>query len=117
MRTGLLTLTSILLAVSALAAEDGGEQTYRSFLSQTSCAQMVSGLQDKSAQKEFSVMVGAFITGTNYAKGRDSQIDVKGMLLITEQFCRQNPQRPVSAALITLDRAIDRQLELIKKQE
>lgn len=62
-------------------------------------------------------MIGSFITGANYAKGRDSQIDLKGMLLITEQFCLQNPQLPVTAALTTLDKAIDRRLELSQKQE
>lgn len=111
------TLIWALTIVSSYATETSNEQQFRSFLSGTSCGQMAAGLQNKQTQKEFVVMVGAFISGSNYAKGRDSRIDLKGMLLITEQFCRQNPKQTVTTALVSLDKAIDRRNMLEQKSQ
>lgn len=52
-------------------------------------------------------MVGAFISGSNYAKNRDSRIKLANMIAGSEHFCRQYPDKSIIDALINLDRAID----------
>lgn len=69
--------------------------------------QFVNSLNNKDFQKEIVIMVGSFISGVNYAKKRDSMIDLRGMLMMAEQYCVQNPQQPAINALIYLDQAID----------
>jgi hypothetical protein len=75
----------------------------------------VKSLDKKEGMSDFALLVSAFITGTNYVKGRDSHADLKGMMMLTEKYCRDNPKQAVTTALIVLDKAIDQQLALEKK--
>ena len=99
------------LYVPALAEETEGNTQFRSFINGITCGQIVEGLDKEESRNAYVLMIGSFITGTNYAKNRDSKTDLKGMLLLTEQFCRQNPERPILTAMIFLDNAIDRRNE------
>ena len=116
MRALIFAIITFSLSTSNAYAENNDGQ-FRSFLNGTSCAQLVNSLGNKEHKKQAAVMIAAFISGTNYAKERDSKIDLRGMALITEQFCRQNPKKPVTAALVYLDRAIDRRNELMQQTE
>ena len=79
-----------------------------------SCGQIVEGLDKEETRKAYVLMVGSFISGSNYAKNRDSEIDLKGILQLTEQFCRQNPEVPVLTSMIFLDKAIDKRNSVAK---
>lgn len=102
----------LFLAVAASAGEDIPRSQFRSFLNGASCEQVINNLSLREGQKDFALMIGSFTTGVNYAKSRDSKIDLKGMMLLAEQFCRQNPKQPAMNALIFLDRAIDNREKL-----
>lgn len=115
MRIIIISCMIVFLTILDASADDNNHE-FRSFLSGTSCEQLVTGLKDKDTQKEFVLMVGAFITGANYAKSRDSEIDLKSMVRITDQFCQQNPTLPATTALVFLDKAIDHRVGLEKKQ-
>jgi hypothetical protein len=108
----LMTLTTICMFLSsiALAAEAPPEKGFRSFTSGITCEQAVKSLDKKEGLSDFALLVSAFITGTNYVKGRDSQADLKGMMMLTEKYCRDNPKKPVTTALIVLDKAIDQRI-------
>ena len=94
----------------AFAAETPSEKSFRSFTSSISCEQAVKSLGKKEGLSDFALLVSAFVTGTNYAKGRDSHADLKGMMMLTEKYCRDNPKQPVTTALVVLDKALDQQL-------
>lgn len=103
-----------LLVAEAWAVEPS--QQFRSFISGTSCEQLVNSLNNKDSQKEIVIMVGSFVSGVNYVKSRDSMIDLRGMLMLAEQYCRQNPQQPAINALIYLDKAIDNRKKVEQKK-
>lgn len=108
-----LTILTLIFTTSVCAEEPAAEKpAFRSFINGISCGQIVEGLDKEETRKAYVLMVGSFITGTNYAKNRDSQTDLNGMLQLTEQFCRQNPERPVLTAMIFLDKAIDKRISL-----
>jgi len=113
-----LTLLLLFFPLTLMAAEQTPpEKNFRAYTSSITCEQAVANLDKKPAQSNFALMISAFITGTNYIKGRDSQIDLKGMMMITEQYCRNNPKQPVTNALVALDKAIDQRLIVQKKEE
>lgn len=113
----LLTLATLCLFVpfSAFAAEVSPEKGFRSFTSGISCEQAAKSLEQKEGLSDFALLVSAFITGSNYVKGRDSQADLKSMMMLTEKYCRDNPKQPVTTALIVLDKAIDQRIAQEKK--
>jgi hypothetical protein len=106
----------LFLPLTALAADPAPTKpAFRAFTSSISCEQAVGNLDKKAAQSNFALMVSAFITGTNYVKNRDSKVDLKSMMALTEQYCRQNPKQPVTNALIVLDKSIDNRIAMEKK--
>lgn len=111
MKNLILFLLALLLASPAVAAE---KTTFRAFTNNVTCAQMVSRLEQPEGVSAFALMVSAFITGANFAKGRDSSMDLKSMLTLTELYCRQNPEWSATTALVALDKVIDRRIELEK---
>lgn len=112
----LLILTLTLLPLTLMAAEQTPPaKNFRAYTSNITCEQAVANLDKKPAQNNFALMISAFITGANYVKGRDSQVDLKGMMMITEQYCRNNPTQPVTNALVALDKAIDQRLSVQNK--
>ena len=115
MRIILVTLTIIGLFALPVFAENTTTPKFRSYINGITCGQIVEGLDDENTRKAYVLMVGSFISGSNYATNRDSKTDLKGMLLLTEQFCRQNPERPVLTAMIFLDKAIDKR-NTVEKQ-
>ena len=104
------------LNVSATEQQDARTGTkgkgppFRSFISGIACADAIKSLEKKEGVNSVVLLVSSFISGTNYVKGRDSQIDLKAMLMITEKYCRDNPEEPVTNALIVLDKVIDQKL-------
>lgn len=108
----LMTLTTIctFLPFIALAAANQPEKGFRSFTSGITCEQAVKSLDKKEGLSDFALLVSAFITGTNYVKNRDSHADLKGMMMLTEKYCRDNPKQAVTTALIVLDKAIDQRI-------
>ena len=104
----LLTFSTIACAEEAASAKP----SFRSFINGISCGEIVKGLDQEETRKAYVLMVGSFITGANYAKNRDSKTDLRGMLQLTEQFCRQNPEHPVLTAMIFVDKAIDKRISL-----
>lgn len=97
-----------LLAVPAIAEETQSPSKFRSYINDVSCGEIIKGLEDQAARRAYVLMVGSFISGTNYAKNRDSKVELQRMLILTEQFCRQNPEQPMMTAMIFLDKAIDK---------
>ena len=93
-RLHLVLLLLFLPTVTLAAEQTQGKPGFRAFTSSISCEQVVGNLDKKQAQSDFALLVSAFITGTNYAKNRDSKVDLKSMLALTEQYCRQNPKQP-----------------------
>ena len=113
----LATLTFLLLTTTSFAAEQGkGKNQARSYISGSTCGQVTAGLKKQENRKQLALMVGSFVSGTNYAKNRDSKIELKNMLIVTERFCSQFPNKPFIAALVNLDRMIDKQIELAKQK-
>ena len=111
-----LTTLCLFLPLAALAADPApAKPGFRAFTSSISCEQAVGNLDKKESQGSFALLVSAFITGTNYAKNRDSKVDLKSMLALTEQYCRQNPKQPVTNALIVLDKSIDNRIAMEQK--
>jgi hypothetical protein len=105
--TLLFALSPVRLSAAGTRPQD---TTFRSFINGITCGQIVNGLDRKETRKAYALMIGSFITGSNYAKNRDSKTDLKGMLLLTEQFCRQNQDQPILTAMIFLDKAIDKRI-------
>lgn len=112
-----LLLISLLISLpfSAQAAGADKGQGFRAFTSEISCETAVKSLDQKEGLSDFALLVSAFITGTNYVKGRDSKADLKSMMMLTEKYCRDNPQQPVTTALIVLDKVIDQRIAQEKK--
>jgi hypothetical protein len=109
----LLCCLLVLLPAAVLAAEPAktngkpnGSQ-FRSFTSGISCEAAVKSLEKKEGVSDFALLVSAFVTGTNYVKGRNSQADLKGMMMVTEKYCRDNPKEPITTALMVLDKVLD----------
>ena len=116
----LLALTTLCLSLplTTLAADPApAKAEFRSFTSGVSCEQAIKSLDKKEGLSDFALLVSAFVTGTNYVKGRDSHADLKGMMVLTEKYCRDNPNQPVTSALIVLDKMLDRQLAQEKKAD
>lgn len=112
----LATAVIVALPLSSLAAESASKQpSFRAFTSEISCEAAVKSLEKKEGLSDFALLVSAFITGTNYVKGRDSKADLKSMMVLTEKYCRDNPKQPVTTALIVLDKVIDQRLAQEKK--
>ena len=88
----------------------------RTYINKQTCGQVVAGLEVEENQKQFAMLVGSFISGVNYARMRNSKMPLKNMLIVTEMYCRQNPEKPIMAALINLDRVINNQIALDAKQ-
>ncbi|MCM2264495.1 MAG: hypothetical protein NDI73_04790 [Desulfuromonadales bacterium] len=105
----------IILPCSGQAAEPVKSQGFRAFTSEISCEAAVKSLDKKEGLSDFALLVSAFITGTNYVKRRDSKADLKSMMMLTEKYCRDNPNQPVTTALIVLDKAIDQRITQEKK--
>ena len=103
----LMLLLVVVFAFPAIAAE---ESTFRSFTNEISCGQIIENLKNPAGNRDFVLLVGGFVTGTNYAKNRDSSLDMQSMLAITEKSCRENPQWSLTAALILLDKIIETQM-------
>lgn len=112
MRILICLVLMVMLTSPVLAAkeEEKPTQKVRSYINFLSCEKSVETLSTPQGQEAFKLLVGSFITGSNHAKKRDSQIELSNMLMITEQFCRQNPDKPVLAALVTLDTLIDQRI-------
>lgn len=105
-----------LLYSPAIGAEQPNEEArFRSFIDGATCGQVIQNLDKPDSRKEFALMVGSFISGTNYTKKRDSKIDLRGMLMIAEQFCRKNPKKSVTSALIHLDSSVDKRMSFENK--
>ncbi|MCK4509819.1 MAG: hypothetical protein KAU27_14820 [Desulfuromonadales bacterium] len=102
------------LTATTVCAESTKPQ-FRSFMNGISCGEVITDLNQQATSQKFAILIGSFISGSNYSKHRDSKMDLKGMLLITEQFCRQNPEHPATAALVFLDQTIDKRIELEHK--
>ena len=88
-------------------------QPFRSFTDAATCELINKNVANKENMNGIKLLIGAFITGTNYVKARDSQLDLESMLEMTEVFCRQHPQQTFTDALVDLDRSID--LNLAKR--
>ena len=81
---------------------------YRTYINTVTCENMVKSLEAKEGQERLLLAVAAFMTGSNYAKGRDVNIDLKTLAIMTENYCRQNPKHGLGDALSTVDKALDR---------
>ena len=116
------TLTALLLmwlfaGFTAFAAEETDEQArFRSYVKQVKCGEILQDIQDPGVRQGVVLIIGSFVSGSNYAKQRISGVDLKGMLLLTEQFCRQNPEASLLQALVTLDLRIDRAAAFVQKE-
>lgn len=91
------------------AVKANGPQ-FRAFTSSISCETAVKSLEKKEGASDFALLVSAFVTGVNYAKSRNSPADLKGMMMVTEKFCRDNPKEPVTTALMVLDKVLDQKM-------
>lgn len=100
----------LVLLVSNSSAETGTDDRFRSYIKQISCADILKNIENPDFRQGLVLTVSAFVSGSNLAKKRVSRLDIKGMMLLTEQYCRQNPQAPLLHALVSLDRRIDRTL-------
>jgi len=89
----------------------------RSYISSTSCKQVITDIDKPGSHQRLALLVGAFISGSNYAKNRDSHLKLVNMAAGTEQFCRQHPDKSIIDALINLDRAIDKVNNNAKKKK
>ncbi len=107
MRTLFIVILLCTIFSRTFAGENNKNTQFRSFINGISCGQIIEDLDREETRKAYELMVGSFITGSNYAKNRDSKTDLNGMLLITEQFCRQNPKQHFLSAVISLDKSID----------
>jgi len=102
-----------LLATQVFADE---KKTFRAFTNNVSCEQVVASLEQPEGVSDFALIISSFVTGSNYAKSRDSTMDLKSMMVLTEQYCRQNPEWPATTVLVSLDKVIDRRIELEKQE-
>jgi hypothetical protein len=116
MQTFLTILMIGFLFTASAYAEDNNRQ-FRAFITGIPCGEVVKSLHQQEGSDKFALMIGSFISGSNYVKNRDSKMDLKGMLLITEQFCRQNPDLPATTALVFLDKSIDKRVALEQVRE
>lgn len=105
-----LFLTLLLVVVFAFQAIAAEENTFRAFTNEISCGQIIENLKKPEGHRDFVLLVSGFVTGTNYAKGRNSSLNMQSMLAVTEKSCRENPQWSLTAALILLDEIIKSQL-------
>lgn len=101
---------AVFVLVSVAFAAETSEETprFRSYVKQVKCGAIIKDIESQNTKQGMALIVSSFISGSNYAKQRVSRIDFKGMMLLTEQFCRQNPEAPILQALVSLDRKIDR---------
>ncbi|MCK4509820.1 MAG: hypothetical protein KAU27_14825 [Desulfuromonadales bacterium] len=113
-----IVLISFLLVNTTLAAEHGKIKIQsRSFINASTCGQVVAGLDKQENRRQLALMVGSFVSGTNYARNRNSMMPLKNMLIVTEKFCRKNPKKSIMVSLINLDRVIDKQIELMAQKQ
>lgn len=116
----LLTVLSLCFTPYSLAAETQKKiLKSRTYINKQTCGQVVAGLEKDENKKQFALIVGSFVSGVNYARMRNSKMPLKNMLIVTEMYCRQNPMKPIMAALINLDRVINSQIihDAQKEQE
>ncbi len=90
------------------SASPPAAKPYRTYLSALTCENMIKSLESKEGQERLILVVGTFITGSNYAKGRDVNIDLKTLTIMTENYCRENPKHGLDKALVVVDRSLDR---------
>ncbi len=107
-------LLFVVMSVPAYASE---EMSFRAFTNGIACKHVVASLDKSEGAKTLAIMVSSFITGSNYAKNRESSIDLKSMLMLTEQYCRQNPDWALTTALIALDQSIDKRMAAEAKKK
>ena len=81
---------------------------YRSYINGITCDGLLKTLGSQDGQERAQLAIASFMTGANYAKGRDVNIDLKSLLIMTENYCRQNPASNLTEALITVDKSLDR---------
>ncbi len=114
MRISFLILLCCLISVGTTFAANTQKTPLRSrtHISSNTCGQVITNIEKTKDVKLLALVVGSFISGSNYAKNRNSKIPLRNMLILTERYCRKNPNKPLTAALINLDRIIDRQIKL-----
>jgi hypothetical protein len=118
----MLALASLLISCTSIAVSkeaSGGnaaKEEARTFIGRNSCEQVFTGIDKPDRRRQLTMVVGAFISGSNYARSRNSQMPLKNMLTVTERYCKQHPDKPFLYALVTLDKVLDKQLELLEKK-
>lgn len=106
-------LLSLFFVTPAWSAE---KQSFRSYTNQLTCKQLVDNLETPRGVNDLALLVSAFVTGSNYAKSRDSQLDLKSMMILTERYCRQNPDWSATTVFIVLDQAIEKRFQVESKK-
>lgn len=70
------------------------------------CASLPDALGKKESEDRILLIIAGFMTGINYSKGVDRPLDLKSMLMVTENYCRTNTDKTFTQALVFLDASL-----------
>lgn len=91
-------------ATVAVATPPTGQFT--SFITSISCKDYVKSLEEGKEKSQAALILGSFITGVNFSKGRETTLSLRSMTMITDKYCRENSDKPLVAALVALDKVL-----------
>jgi hypothetical protein len=104
----LVPLMAFLSAINPVFAWD-------SFVGQESCTFVVEQMQ--AEEDSATLIVAAFISGVNYATGREIDGDVEGMVSWVREYCERNPSARFLDALAGLDGELDARQAPVEGEE
>lgn len=90
----------------AATAEQRGAGQFMSYVN-IPCDKVTASLQNKESRNNVLLVISGFMSGTNYLKGRNVNVEINSMAKGVETYCQNNPKESLANALVELDRAID----------
>jgi hypothetical protein len=100
---------AVVLFLFVLSPTVRSAAAWDSFVGQESCEFAVA--QMDAEEESATLIIGAFITGVNYATGRLVNADIEEMVSWVRDYCEREPSARFLDALIGLDEELDSRQE------
>lgn len=104
-----LCTNSIVLAAgetSSASAITPPAAQFTSYIPGASCKDYIKSLAEGKEKGQAAYILGAFVTGVNFAKARETKLTLPAMTAIVEQYCRANPDKLFITSLVALEKVL-----------
>lgn len=98
--------TNSFVLAAGETAKDVVTPQFTSFITGISCKDYVKSLEERKEKSQAALILGSFVTGVNFSKGRETTLSLRSMTMITDKYCRDNPDKPLIAALGSLEKVL-----------